>query len=196
MMVMVGTVLGPGTIFLMLVGAFNAAFSIANWDAFLYNLIPILLFMVVCFTLDSKIQLFMAQLMSAAYALIMMAVLVGIILQVTLNSVTFRLSSSKLPLDSRRWAYLTNNIIDLSCWRIFHFGCHCTSSRIWLSSIWNHLLHNHSSNVSTTSNLFHFQFECSILGNKRRSKDHDQEGGRKCQEKGRTHEERGFETEK
>ena len=89
MMVMVGTVLGPGTIFLMLVGAFNAAFSIANWDAFLYNLIPILLFMVVCFTLDSKIQLFMAQLMSAAYALIMMAVLVGIILQVTLNSVTF-----------------------------------------------------------------------------------------------------------
>ena len=58
---MVGTVLGPGTIFLMLVGAFNSAFKVDNWTAFLINLVPILLFMLVCFTLKSDIQLFMAQ---------------------------------------------------------------------------------------------------------------------------------------
>lgn len=83
MMMMVGTVLGPGTIFLMIVGAFTAAFSISNWTSFLVNLIPLLAFMFVCFVLDSKIQLFMAQIMSAVYALVMMAVLVGIMLQVS-----------------------------------------------------------------------------------------------------------------
>lgn len=81
-MMMVGTILGPGTIFLMLVGAFSVAFGISNSDGFLYNLIPIIGFMVVCFVTDSKVQLFVAQILSALYGLIMMAVLVGILLQV------------------------------------------------------------------------------------------------------------------
>ena len=41
-MLMMGTILGPGTIFLMLTGAFNSAFKVSNWDAFLINLVPIL----------------------------------------------------------------------------------------------------------------------------------------------------------
>ena len=40
--------------------------------------------MVICFTMDKKIQLLAAQLLSAGYALVMMAVLVGILLQVKL----------------------------------------------------------------------------------------------------------------
>ncbi|XP_050718358.1 chitin synthase chs-2-like isoform X3 [Eriocheir sinensis] len=80
-MLMAGTILGPGTIFLMLVGAFVAAFRIGNWPSFEYNIIPILLFMIACFTLKSSIQLVVAQLMSASYALIMMAVIVGTTLQ-------------------------------------------------------------------------------------------------------------------
>lgn len=57
-MLMGGTVLGPGTIFLMLVGAFVAAFKIDNWTSFYYNIIPIILFMIVCFTCKSSIQVF------------------------------------------------------------------------------------------------------------------------------------------
>ena len=41
---MVGTVLGPGSIFLMLVGAFGVAFGLANWTSFLINLVPITIF--------------------------------------------------------------------------------------------------------------------------------------------------------
>lgn len=55
-MLMGGTVLGPGTIFLMLVGAFVAAFKIDNWTSFQYNIIPILFFMLVCFTCKANIQ--------------------------------------------------------------------------------------------------------------------------------------------
>ncbi|KAK8746556.1 hypothetical protein OTU49_017078, partial [Cherax quadricarinatus] len=80
-MLMAGTILGPGTIFLMLVGAFVAAFRIGNWLSFQYNIIPILLFMVACFVLKSSIQLIVAQILSASYALIMMAVIVGTTLQ-------------------------------------------------------------------------------------------------------------------
>ncbi|GBP49018.1 Chitin synthase chs-2 [Eumeta japonica] len=81
MMLMGGTILGPGTIFLMLVGAFVAAFRIDNWTSFEYNLYPIMLFMIVCFTMKSEIQLLVAQILSTAYAMIMMAVIVGTALQ-------------------------------------------------------------------------------------------------------------------
>jgi chitin synthase len=55
-MLMGGTILGPGTIFLMLVGAFVAAFHIDNWTSFEYNIIPILFFMFICFVCKSEIQ--------------------------------------------------------------------------------------------------------------------------------------------
>lgn len=81
MLLMGGTILGPGTIFLMLVGAFVAAFRIDNWTSFYYNIIPILLFMFVCFTCKANIQLLLAQILSTLYAMVMMAVIVGTALQ-------------------------------------------------------------------------------------------------------------------
>jgi len=80
-MLMMGTVIGPGTIFLMLVGAFVAAFKIGNWPSFQYNLIPIVAYVFTCMCLKSKWQLLLSQLLSTFYALIMMAVLVGTALQ-------------------------------------------------------------------------------------------------------------------
>ena len=80
-MLMTGTIIGPGTIFLMLVGAFVAAFAISNWDSFFYNLIPIVTYVVVCMTMESKWQLLLSQILSTLYALVMMAVIVGTALQ-------------------------------------------------------------------------------------------------------------------
>ena len=53
----VGTIIGPGTIFLMLVGAFVAAFKISNWVSFYYNLIPIVVYTGTCLLLKPKWQL-------------------------------------------------------------------------------------------------------------------------------------------
>lgn len=55
-MLMGGTILGPGTIFLMLVGAFVAVFHIDNWTSFYYNIMPIIIFVFVCFTCKPNIQ--------------------------------------------------------------------------------------------------------------------------------------------
>merc|ERR1712223_1063280 len=80
-MLMVGTVIGPGTIFLMLVGAFVAAFKISNWVSFYYNLIPIVVYVTVCLMAPSKWQLILSAILSTFYALVMMAVIVGTSLQ-------------------------------------------------------------------------------------------------------------------
>ncbi|KAH0563605.1 hypothetical protein KQX54_002973 [Cotesia glomerata] len=76
------TVLGPGTIFLMLVGAFVAAFRIDNWSSFYYNLIPIAIFVTICFFCKSDFQLIVAAIISTFYGLVMIVVLVGIMIQI------------------------------------------------------------------------------------------------------------------
>lgn len=53
---MVGTVLGPGTIFLMIVGSFNVAFGMDNWTSFWVNLVPIIGFIIICMTTKAKFQ--------------------------------------------------------------------------------------------------------------------------------------------
>lgn len=77
-----GTILGPGTIFLMMVGALVAVFSIDIWTSFLWNFTPLLLFMFICYVFSQKYQLMAAFFISAIYSLVMMAVLIGIIIQV------------------------------------------------------------------------------------------------------------------
>ena len=80
-MLMVGTVIGPGTIFLMLIGAFVAAFKISNWESFTYNLVPIVVYTAVCLLAKPNWQLALSGILSAFYALVMMAVIVGTALQ-------------------------------------------------------------------------------------------------------------------
>lgn len=55
-MLMVGTVLGPGTIFLMLVGAMVTALKIPNWYSLIANFFPVAFFIVVCFVAKNDMQ--------------------------------------------------------------------------------------------------------------------------------------------
>ena len=45
-MIMVGTVLGPGSIFIMLAGSLTVAFGVANSTAFIINLVPLIIFII------------------------------------------------------------------------------------------------------------------------------------------------------
>lgn len=55
-MMMVGTILGPGTIFLMMVGSLVTVFSIDIWTSFLWNFFPILIFIITCLYFKQKYQ--------------------------------------------------------------------------------------------------------------------------------------------
>nr|XP_036224585.1 chitin synthase-like [Bactrocera oleae] len=79
-MLMVGTILGPGTIFLMMVGALVAVFSTSIWSSFLWNFVPVFCFILSCIYLKQKFQIKnIWELM--AVLMMMMAVLIGIIIQ-------------------------------------------------------------------------------------------------------------------
>lgn len=76
---MVGTVLSPGTIFLMVVSAMNSAMNLDSRTSLLANVIPVLLFTFVCLKFkDNDIKINFAMLLSLIYALLMLAVMVGI----------------------------------------------------------------------------------------------------------------------
>lgn len=62
----------------MLVGAMNAVFGLNKWLSFILNLIPLAVFSFVCYYGKSKTQLALAKILSVAYALLMVAVVVGI----------------------------------------------------------------------------------------------------------------------
>ena len=82
-MLMFGTLIGPGMIFLMLVGACVAAFGIGNWTSFFCNLVPIVFYTAVCLKAkpNSEWPLRISFVLAHLYALVMMAVLAGTGLQ-------------------------------------------------------------------------------------------------------------------
>lgn len=63
-----------------------AAFEVASDRMLLYNLIPVLVFIGLCFIGDSKQQLMFAKLISVAYGFVMLAVFVATANQIILES--------------------------------------------------------------------------------------------------------------
>ncbi|XP_035824770.1 chitin synthase chs-2 [Aplysia californica] len=82
LLLFVSSLLTPATVFLLIVGAFNTAFKqIDLVEALFINLSPVLIFLIVCLTMKSKFQLMLAGVLSIGYALLMMIVVVGLILE-------------------------------------------------------------------------------------------------------------------
>ncbi|OUC45511.1 Chitin synthase [Trichinella nativa] len=79
---LVSNILGPGTIFLMVIGAVNISFNTETYVSFTVVFIPVALFTVVCLTCDTEAQLRLAQITGALFALLMMAVIVGTAVQI------------------------------------------------------------------------------------------------------------------
>ena len=57
---MLGTVIGPGSIFLMLIGAFNIAFGLSNSDSLILNAVLVAIFVLACCFLKSNHRIMIA----------------------------------------------------------------------------------------------------------------------------------------
>ncbi|XP_055860638.1 uncharacterized protein LOC106074351 isoform X3 [Biomphalaria glabrata] len=86
-LLMLMTILGPGTILMMIAGAAKLVFSMSNVDAYLFATIPAAVFTIACFWLQSKYQLIFAAVLSVMYTFIMIVVFVGSIKTASENSV-------------------------------------------------------------------------------------------------------------
>ncbi|KAH3803412.1 chitin synthase chs-2-like isoform X2 [Dreissena polymorpha] len=86
MLLMVSSILTPGTIFLMVLGAINMAYpQLSLYWALVLNLIPVTTFIILCFVAKSDTQLAFAAILSTVYSLVMMLVIVGLIKQAAEN---------------------------------------------------------------------------------------------------------------
>ncbi|EPB79521.1 hypothetical protein ANCCEY_01341 [Ancylostoma ceylanicum] len=82
MVMLVSSILGPGTIFLMIVGAISISFNIdTNWSLLIVS-VPVVTFCIVCLVAKPEKQLLFAQIVSALFAMLMTAVFVGTSLQI------------------------------------------------------------------------------------------------------------------
>uniref|UniRef100_A0A0N5BY92 chitin synthase n=1 Tax=Strongyloides papillosus TaxID=174720 RepID=A0A0N5BY92_STREA len=79
---LVSSILGPGSIFLMVVGAISISFNIDMAIAFIVVAIPVGLFSIACLTLPQQKQLLLAEIIGALFAMLMTAVVVGTSLQI------------------------------------------------------------------------------------------------------------------
>lgn len=66
----------------MMVSAILAVFEVDIYTAFVWNFIPLSAFMLICYFCKQKYQLLAAFVISIVYSLIMMAVMVGVVVQV------------------------------------------------------------------------------------------------------------------
>uniref|UniRef100_A0A915Q6U5 chitin synthase n=1 Tax=Setaria digitata TaxID=48799 RepID=A0A915Q6U5_9BILA len=75
------SILGPGTIFLMVVGALSISFNIDTSLSLFIVTLPVASFCFMCFVSDSEKQLMAAQIIGALFAMLMTAVIVGTMIQ-------------------------------------------------------------------------------------------------------------------
>ncbi|VDN19299.1 unnamed protein product [Cylicostephanus goldi] len=105
---LISSVLGPGTIFLMVVGAISISFNIDTTWSLLIVSIPVVTFCVVCLIAKPERQLLFAQIVSALFAMLMTAVFVGTSLQIQKDGI---LSPHSIFLFSVMGSFVTAAIL-------------------------------------------------------------------------------------
>ncbi|KAK3593492.1 hypothetical protein CHS0354_037014 [Potamilus streckersoni] len=81
-LLMISSILTPGTIFLLVLGAINMAYpEIQLWVSMFINITPVAVFVLLCFVAKGNIQLTYAAILSLIYSLVMMIVIVGLLRQ-------------------------------------------------------------------------------------------------------------------
>lgn len=86
---MASSILGPATVVLVVQGAFQYVFGMDAIGSLLLALIPVVIFVILCYTTKPDFQIAVAGILTIVYALIMMAVLVGIVGQMTESTQIF-----------------------------------------------------------------------------------------------------------
>ena len=138
-MLMVGTILGPGTIFLMLVGAFTAAFQIPQLDF-------------ICLQFDTNCgvhdNLFHIE---QGHSIVYSSSFKLYLCFGNDGSIGWNCIAS-----FRGWTIGTFFFVIVFGRIIIYSGCYLTSSRILLFTLWCHLLCYNPCHVSPTCHFFHF----------------------------------------
>ena len=73
---------GPGSIILMLIGAFSLALGLTNDEALIFNVVIVGVFIGACIFAKADHQVRLAEMLTVLYAIVMIAVYIGVVLTV------------------------------------------------------------------------------------------------------------------
>ncbi|OWF51706.1 uncharacterized protein LOC110448740 [Mizuhopecten yessoensis] len=79
---LVSSILGPSTVLLAIESSLRTVFPVATWVSYVLVYVPTLVFIFICLKFSKNAQLNTAMVLSALYAFLMMAVIVGIIVSI------------------------------------------------------------------------------------------------------------------
>lgn len=79
---MITSIVTPGTIFMLVVGALHSAYNISLTNSLIVNLVPVALMLFLCFVAKEDVQLQFASVISLLYAMLMMLVMVGLMREI------------------------------------------------------------------------------------------------------------------
>ncbi|XP_071156753.1 chitin synthase chs-2-like [Mytilus edulis] len=77
---MVSTLIGPSTVIMMIAGSYLTVFKLDLLTSYAIALTPAFVYTILCFTVKTKYQIMVAEILSAVYSFIMMVVFVGCII--------------------------------------------------------------------------------------------------------------------
>ena len=80
-LILSASAIGPGSVFLMLIGGTKLAFRISNWTALILNVLLLLLFLFVSIFAQRKYHLIVAKSLSLTYGLLMLIMLIAMIVE-------------------------------------------------------------------------------------------------------------------
>lgn len=79
---MTSSILGPGTVTLMIAGSYASVFGINMYYALLLAVSPIIIYITICLKADNDTQIVVAEFLSSIYAIVMVIVTVGMVLNI------------------------------------------------------------------------------------------------------------------
>ncbi|XP_067943590.1 chitin synthase chs-2-like [Watersipora subatra] len=85
-LIFASSILGPATIVLMLSGAFRNLFDLSTEWAYVFGILPPLLYLMLCFMVKADTQIYVASIATGVYAIIMVAVIIDTIVEIASNS--------------------------------------------------------------------------------------------------------------
>ncbi|OWF54075.1 uncharacterized protein LOC110445657 [Mizuhopecten yessoensis] len=86
LVLMGSSILGPGTVTLMIAGSYASVFSINMYYALLLSLTPVVIFIGICLKCKNDTQIMVAGLLSSVYSVVMVIVTVGMVLNMATES--------------------------------------------------------------------------------------------------------------
>ena len=79
---MASTILAPSTIILMITGSYHSVLGIGVWGSYLLSVLPVFVYIVICMTMKSNVQIAAAAVLSAIFTVVMMIATVGTIISI------------------------------------------------------------------------------------------------------------------